>query len=76
MRDDLVKSYRDNFPGFVSCRLLRPEDGDTWVDLWYWKRKSDAEGALADTSKTPLFEEWGKLVDMVQFEWAGVLADH
>jgi hypothetical protein len=76
MRDPLVQSYRDNFPGFVSCRLLRPEEGDTWVDLWYWKRKSDAEEALADTSKTPLFEEWGKLVDMVQFEWAEVLADH
>jgi len=76
MRDALVQSYRDNFPGFVSCRLLRPEEGGTWVDLWFWTSKADAEAALADTSKTPLFEEWGTLVDMEQFEWAAVLSDH
>jgi antibiotic biosynthesis monooxygenase (ABM) superfamily enzyme len=76
IRDDLVRSYRDNFPGFVSARLLAPEEGGTWVDLWYWKRKADAEEALADTSKTPLFEEWGTMVDVEQFEWAEVLTDH
>jgi Antibiotic biosynthesis monooxygenase len=76
IRDDLVQSYRDTFPGFVSARLLRPEEGGTWVDLWYWKGKGDAEEALADTSRTPLFEEWGTLVDVEQFEWAEVLTDH
>jgi quinol monooxygenase YgiN len=75
MRDELVQSYRDNWPGFVSCRLLRPEEGGTWVDLWYWKSKPDAEAALADSSKTPLFDEWVQLVDMVQFEWAEILSD-
>jgi hypothetical protein len=76
MRDELVQSYRDNHPGFVSCRLLRPEEGGTWVDLWYWRTKADAETALADPSKTPLFEKWGSLVEMEQFEWAEVLSDH
>ncbi|UGS37318.1 hypothetical protein [Capillimicrobium parvum] len=76
IRDDLVQSYRDNFPAFVSCRLLRPEEGGTWVDLWLWTSKAAAEEALADTSRTPLFEEWGSLVELVQFEWAAVLADH
>ncbi|HTX07327.1 MAG TPA: hypothetical protein VME22_01885 [Solirubrobacteraceae bacterium] len=75
MRDDLVQFYRDNFPAFVSCRLLRPEEGGTWVDLWYWKSKADAEAALADTSNA-LFQEWGTLVDVEQFEWAEVLSDH
>jgi hypothetical protein len=74
MRDEMVSWYRDKFPGFVSARLLRPEEGGTWVDLWYWKSKGDAEAALADTSNA-LFQEWGTLVDMVQFEWAEVLTD-
>lgn len=76
IRDDMVQSYRDQFPGFVSCRLLRSEDSGEWLDLWYWKTKADAEDALAHTDRTPLFEEWGTLVDMVQFEWAEVLTDH
>jgi hypothetical protein len=76
IRDDLVQSYRDNWPAFVSCRLLRPEDGGTWVDLWYWTSKEEAEAALADPSKTPLFEEWVTLVEPVAFEWAAVLTDH
>ncbi|MEZ5124283.1 MAG: antibiotic biosynthesis monooxygenase [Solirubrobacterales bacterium] len=76
IRDEMVQSYRDNFPGFVSCRLLAPEEGGTWVDLWYWRSKAAAEDALANTSKTPLFEEWGTLVEMVAFEWAAVVSDH
>jgi hypothetical protein len=76
IRDEMVQSYRDNWPAFVSCRLLRPEEGGTWVDLWYWTSKAGAEAALADSSRTPLFEEWGSLVEMVQFEWAEVLTDH
>ena len=46
------------------------------MDLWLWTSKAAAEEALADTSKTPLFEEWGSLVEMVKFEWAAVIADH
>ena len=49
LRDELVQSYRDHFPAFVSCRLLRPEEGGTWVDLWYWTSKEGAEHALAMT---------------------------
>ena len=75
IRDGLVQFYRDKFPGFVGCRLLRPEEGGTWVDLWYWKTKAAAEEALADTSNA-LFAEWGTLVDVEQFEWAEVLTDH
>ena len=75
IRDELVRSYREAWPGFVSCRLLGPEDGDTWVDLWYWRSKADAETALASPDRTPLFIEWGESVDIVQFEWAGVLSD-
>lgn len=77
IRDDLVQSYRDTFPdAFVSCRLLQPEEGGTWVDLWYWRSKESAEHALANTHLTPLFEEWGSLVEMVSFEWAAVVTDH
>lgn len=76
IRDDMVQSYRDHFPAFVSCRLLRAEEGGEWVDLWYWRSKAGAEEALANTHKTPLFEEWGTLVEMVRFEWAAVLTDH
>ena len=76
IRDDMVQSYRDQFPGFVSCRLLRTEDSNEWVDLWYWKTKGDAEEALANTDRTPLFQEWATLVDMVSFEWAEVVTDH
>jgi len=76
MRDALVQSFRDTYPGLVSCRLLRPEEGGTWVDLWYWRSKADAEEALANPGRTPLFKEWGEMVEIVQFEWAAVLADH
>jgi hypothetical protein len=31
---------------------------------------------LASTDRTPLFQEWTTLVDMVQFEWAEVVTDH
>ncbi len=76
IRDEMVQSYRDQFAGFVSCRLLHTEDSGEWVDLWYWKTKGDAEEALANADRTPLFQEWTTLVDMVSFEWAEVLADH
>jgi hypothetical protein len=76
IRDDMVQSYRQHFPAFVSCRMLRPEEDGTWVDLWYWTSKEGAEHALANTQLTPLFEEWGQLVEMVSFEWAAVLTDH
>jgi antibiotic biosynthesis monooxygenase len=76
IRDEMVQSYRDNFPAFVSCRLLSPADSEEWVDLWFWKTQEDAEHALANTQLTPLFEEWGTLVEMVRFEWAEVLTDH
>jgi hypothetical protein len=77
IRDDMVQSYREQFPDdFVSCRLLRPEEGGTWVDLWYWRTKAGAERALANTQATPLFEEWLTLVEPVAFEWAAVLTDH
>ncbi len=76
IRDAMVQSYRDACPGFVSCRLLRPEEDGTWVDLWYWRSKAAAEEALAHPERTPLFVEWGSLVEMVRFEWAAVLTDH
>jgi len=77
IRDEMVQSYREAWPdGFVSARLLQPEDGDTWLDLWYWRTKAAAEEALSKPETTPLFIEWGELVEMVQFEWAAVLTDH
>lgn len=77
IRDEMVQSYRDAFPdAFLSARLLRPEEGGTWVDLWYWRSKEAAEEALANPDRTPLFMEWGELVELVQFEWAAVLTDH
>jgi hypothetical protein len=75
IRDEMVQAYIDQFPAFVSARLLRPEEGGTWVDLWYWTSKAGAEDALARTSEVPLFEEWGTLVEMVEFEWAEVVSD-
>lgn len=75
MRDALVKSYRDTSPSFVHATLIRPEDGGTWVDVWFWTDKAGAEEALANPDRTPLFKEWGALVEMVQFEWAEVLSD-
>ena len=76
IRDEMVKSYRDEWPGFVSCRLLRSEASGDWVDLWYWRSKGDAEEALANTDRNPLFQEWTTLVEMIQFEWAEVVSDH
>jgi hypothetical protein len=76
IRDGLVASYREQFPDFVSARLLRPEEGDTWIDLWFWRTKAAAEHALSHPELTPLFLEWQTLVEPVQFEWAEVLADH
>ena len=76
IRDEMVQSYRDQFPGFVSCRLMRTEESGEWVDLWYWRAKGNAEEALADTDRTPLFQEWTTLVDMISFEWAEVVTDH
>jgi hypothetical protein len=76
MRDEMVQAYIDNFPAFISARLLQPEEGGTWVDLWFWTSKEGAEDALARTDEVPLFQEWGTLVEMVQFEWAGILSDH
>jgi hypothetical protein len=40
------------------------------------RSKADAEEALANPDRTPFFKEWSELVEMVQFEWAAVLADH
>lgn len=74
LRDELVQSYRDTSPAFVHATLLRPEEGGTWVDVWIWTDKAGAEAALA--RPTAPFQEWGELVEMVQFEWADVLGDH
>lgn len=76
MRDELVQSYRDTTPAFVHATLVRPEEGGTWVDLWFWTDKASAEDALAHPERTPRFVDWGGLVEMVQFEWAEVVTDH
>jgi quinol monooxygenase YgiN len=76
IRDDLVQSYRDQAGGFIEATLLRPEEGGTWVDLWFWTDKASAEAALADAESYPLFGEWGSLVEIEQFEWAEVATDH
>lgn len=74
LRDALVDSYRQRASsGFVNATLIRPEDGDTWVDIWVWTDRTSAEASLADPS--PEFVEWAGLVEIVQFEWADILAD-
>lgn len=75
IRDDMVQSYRDKFPGFVSCRMLLTEESGEWVDLWYWTSKEEAEEALA-SRELPLFDEWVTLVDRISFEWAELVTDH
>jgi hypothetical protein len=76
IRDALVQSFRDIYPGFVGCTLVRPEEGGTWVDLWYWETRAIAEEALAKAGeRNPLFVEWSELVEMVEFEWAEVLSE-
>jgi len=74
LRDELVQSYRDASPAFVRASLLRLEDSDVWVDLWYWTDRAGAEAGLANP--TPQFVEWGGLVDLLSLEWSEVIADH
>jgi hypothetical protein len=75
LRDDVVKSYRDR-PGFVSCRLLRPEDEGPWVDLWFWRSRAEAEQAGVGNAETLPVREWHELTTVEHYEWAEVLADH
>jgi hypothetical protein len=69
LRVPMAQEYDDAFGGRFQARLYALEDG-TFVDVWTWESRELAEAALADTSKTPSFEKWKTLVDIVSFDWA------
>lgn len=68
LRPRMIDEYRQIYGDRVSAQLFECEDG-TWVDVWSWETRALAEDALANTSRTPAFEEWVTLVDDVAFDW-------
>jgi hypothetical protein len=69
LRPLIMKEIDAKYPGSAEAFLYEAEDG-TWLDVWNWATREDAEDALADPSKFPAFSEWLGLVDLVSFEWA------
>jgi hypothetical protein len=69
LRVPMAQEYDAAFGGRFRAQLYSLEDG-TFVDVWTWESRELAEAALGDTSKTPSFEKWGTLVEIVGFDWA------
>lgn len=51
-RGALVAAVRDTFPGLIEARLGKVDE-ETWVDVWHWRSRVDAEAALANPAAIP-----------------------
>lgn len=68
IRPAIIKSYQARYPN-VKAELYEVDDG-TWVDIWTWSSRAEADEALADTSISPEFGEWQTHVELLSLKWA------
>lgn len=68
LRPDIMKQLSAAYPKGVEADLWELEDG-TWVDIWRWAERADAEDAQARAEDFPAFAEWVTLVEMISLEW-------
>lgn len=69
LRPAILKEINDHYPRGATAQLLKLEDG-TWLDLYSWTAREDAEDALTDPSRFTAFSEWLTLTELVSFEWS------
>ena len=69
IRPEVIAHYTGKYGDGVHTQLLESEDG-TWLDIWSWGSRADAEHELANMESVPIFMEWVSLVERVGFEWA------
>ena len=73
LRPRILEEIEARYPGSASTQLFELEDG-SWVDVWSWMSRADAEDAIANPAQFPSFVEWLDLVEPVGFDWARPLA--
>ena len=45
-RNTLVAAVREAVPGLIEARLVRIDD-ETWIDMWRWDSRTNAQAAAA-----------------------------
>lgn len=68
LRPQMLAEYRVLYPD-VQATLYETERG-TWVDIWIWKSREEAEEALGNKDVSSAFTEWQTLVEFGSLTWA------
>lgn len=72
LRPTILAEYKERYPN-VTAALYEVDDG-TWVDIWTWTDRAEADEALADATISPAFGEWLTLVELISLKWAEPIA--
>lgn len=67
LRPKVISEHLARYPA-ITAELYELEDG-TWMDVWVWPNREQAEEALADETLSPAFNKWQTLVDLYSIKW-------
>lgn len=74
IRPRFISDTKRMHPGVISALMADGGDG-TFVDIWVWNSREEAQAALDDGANIPGFVEWGENVEVVSFEMLDVVDD-
>jgi hypothetical protein len=72
IRPRFISDTKRMHPGVISATLADGGDG-TFVDIWVWNSREEAQAALDAGASIPGFAEWAEQVDVVSFEMLDVV---
>jgi len=73
-RNALVAAVRQTYPGLTEARLAKLDE-ETWLDMWRWSSRADAQVALDHVSEIPEAAAAFSLVKDVTAEFAEIVEE-
>lgn len=71
-RGPMVEAMRTRFPGLIHADLARIDER-TWIDVWKWQSRDEAEAAAAQAPSVPEAADMFALIqDVVSMEHAEI----
>jgi hypothetical protein len=71
-RNALVAAAKETFPGLTGAQLAQVDD-KTWIDVWRWDSRTNAQEAIANGSAIPEAAAAFSLVKDITMELAEVV---
>lgn len=74
---DVVKEFNTAAGGaaVLQAKLLRPQEGDVWADIWQWTSKEAAKAVMEANLDLPAFKEMQQITELVGVEWYDVVGE-